>query len=316
MSTTNKPDLFRLVKEFWITYYGSNISYSETTLYYYLVEVCNQGRWENPFRVSSGSIMQSLRMSKSTYRTAIKNLQGHGLIRFEKGEGAKNYTLFELLKGVKNNTLSDDLESGKVPEKVSEKVSEKGSEINLFNPLNSNNGDDFRDSKNNNKNNNNNNKDKEKSVKKEIATGEVSPAPPLHNNNESIIKNAFDNFFSDKNHDDIIEVYGFQENYKAFAKIKAKQAWEDNKQEWVKKYNDSKESGSEIDLMLFESVIPEMDLINIQCKILDEFREKIESLKKKTDKQRNQHNNNQGGGEKFCTGNPKMPYLSTKPSKI
>ncbi len=75
-----------LINRFWRLRGWEGMSSYEADLYMYLLHRCNQGRWVNPFEVSTREIERDLMMSRPTIIKARATLQSHGLIDYREGK--------------------------------------------------------------------------------------------------------------------------------------------------------------------------------------------------------------------------------------
>lgn len=75
-----------LINRFWRLRGWVGMSSYEADLYMYLLHRCNQGRWVNPFEVSTREIERDLMMSRPTIIKARATLQSHGLIDYREGK--------------------------------------------------------------------------------------------------------------------------------------------------------------------------------------------------------------------------------------
>ena len=74
------------MNQFWRASAMEYMSTSEVALYAFLVNECNQHRWNMPVPCSTLYICETLRMSKQTVMTARKHLAEKGLIKFSNGK--------------------------------------------------------------------------------------------------------------------------------------------------------------------------------------------------------------------------------------
>ena len=74
------------MNQFWRASSLEYMSTSEVALYAFIVNECNQHRWNMPVPCSTVRICEMLHMSKQTLCTARKNLTKRGLISFSEGK--------------------------------------------------------------------------------------------------------------------------------------------------------------------------------------------------------------------------------------
>lgn len=92
------------------------MSSQEADLYMYLLHRCNQGRWVNPFEVSTREIERDLMMSRPTIIKARAMLQSHGLIDFREGKTKGKSPAYSIAYAIKKtgdcvkeiNTIGSD----------------------------------------------------------------------------------------------------------------------------------------------------------------------------------------------------------------
>jgi predicted transcriptional regulator len=69
----------------------------------YLLHRCNQGRWVNPFEVSTREIERDLMMSRPTIIKARATLQSHGLIDFREGKTKGKSPAYSIAYAIKKS---------------------------------------------------------------------------------------------------------------------------------------------------------------------------------------------------------------------
>ena len=111
------------MNQFWRASAMEYMSTSEVALYAFLVNECNQHRWNMPVPCSTVRICEMLHMSKQTLCTARKNLTKRGLISFSEGKSRHVPSKYSLLIWTDNLTveLTDGLTAGLTPLKDKEK---------------------------------------------------------------------------------------------------------------------------------------------------------------------------------------------------
>ena len=111
------------MNQFWRASAMEYMSTSEVALYAFLVNECNQHRWNMPVPCSTVRICEMLHMSKQTLCTARKNLAKRGLISFTEGKSRHVPSKYSLLIWTDNLTveLTDGLTANFTPLKDKEK---------------------------------------------------------------------------------------------------------------------------------------------------------------------------------------------------
>lgn len=127
------------MNQFWRASSLEYMSTSEVALYAFIVNECNQRRWNMPVPCSTVRICEVLHMSKQTLCTARRNLARRGLISFTDGKSRHVPSKYSLLEWTNNLTveLTDGLTADVTLLKDKEKDSftNKGS-INFSNNKN------------------------------------------------------------------------------------------------------------------------------------------------------------------------------------
>ena len=105
------------MNQFWRASAMEYMSTSEVALYAFLVNECNQHRWNMPVPCSTVRICEMLHMSKQTLCTARKNLAKRGLISFSEGKSRHVPSKYSLLIWTDNLTveLTDGLTADFTP---------------------------------------------------------------------------------------------------------------------------------------------------------------------------------------------------------
>ena len=111
------------MNQFWRASSMEYMSTSEVALYAFIVNECNQHRWNMPVPCSTVRICEMLHMSKQTLCSARKNLAKRGLISFSEGKSRHVPSKYSLLIWTDNLTveLTDGLTAGLTPLKDKEK---------------------------------------------------------------------------------------------------------------------------------------------------------------------------------------------------
>ena len=111
------------MNQFWRASSMEYMSTSEVALYAFIVNECNQHRWNMPVPCSTVRICEVLHMSKQTLCSARKNLAKRGLISFTEGKSRHVPSKYSLLIWTDNLTveLTDGLTAGLTPLKDKEK---------------------------------------------------------------------------------------------------------------------------------------------------------------------------------------------------
>ena len=101
------------MNQFWRASSLEYMSTSEVALYAFIVNECNQHRWNMPVPCSTVRICEVLHMSKQTLCTARKSLAKRGLISFTDGKSCHVPSKYSLLKWTENLTV--ELTDGLTP---------------------------------------------------------------------------------------------------------------------------------------------------------------------------------------------------------
>ena len=101
------------MNQFWRASSLEHMPTSEVALYAFIVNECNQHRWNMPVPCSTVRICEVLHMSKQTLCTARKNLAKRGLISFTDGKSRHVPSKYSLLKWTENLTV--ELTDGLTP---------------------------------------------------------------------------------------------------------------------------------------------------------------------------------------------------------
>ena len=111
------------MNQFWRASSLEYMSTSEVALYAFIVNECNQHRWNMPVPCSTVRICEMLHMSKQTLCTARKNLAKRGLISFTEGKSRHVPSKYSLLIWTANLTVefTDELTADFTPLKDKEK---------------------------------------------------------------------------------------------------------------------------------------------------------------------------------------------------
>ena len=124
------------MNQFWRASSLEYMSTSEVALYAFIVNECNQHRWNMPVPCSTVRICEVLHMSKQTLCSARKNLAKRGLISFTEGKSRHVPSKYSLLIWTDNLTveLTDGLTANFTPLKDKEKDNSiKESSLNFSN---------------------------------------------------------------------------------------------------------------------------------------------------------------------------------------
>ena len=97
-----------LGKHFWIKHQSYAFSLSEIALYFYLLDSCNNGRWENPFPWTTKKIMSELGLKEDTITRAKRRLKSVGLIDFDTVQGSKFSQYFFLNLPKKSASIGEN----------------------------------------------------------------------------------------------------------------------------------------------------------------------------------------------------------------
>jgi hypothetical protein len=93
------------MNQFWRASSLEYMSTSEVALYAFIVNECNQHRWNMPVPCSTVRICEVLHMSKQTLCSARKNLAKRGLISFSEGKSRHVPSKYSLLIWTDNLTV-------------------------------------------------------------------------------------------------------------------------------------------------------------------------------------------------------------------
>ena len=107
------------MNQFWRASSMEYMSASEVALYAFIVNECNQHRWNMPVPCSTVRICEVLHMSKQTLCNARKNLAKRGLISFTDGRSHHVPSKYSLLEWT--DDLTDVLTANFTPLKDKEK---------------------------------------------------------------------------------------------------------------------------------------------------------------------------------------------------
>ena len=92
-----ETNIFYLITQFWHENEQQPFSSRETQLYFYLLAEHNRQRRQNPFSCSTRRITSSLGFSRQTLSRLRKNLQGRGLLVYEKGKNQSTVPRYILI---------------------------------------------------------------------------------------------------------------------------------------------------------------------------------------------------------------------------
>ena len=96
---------------------------NEKSVYFALLNKCNELAWKNPFNQSNGYLALDSGLNERAMIKARNTLKQIGLIEFKSGDGRRNnteYLIKDTEKGVKKSTLSDTLSDTLSCQKVSD----------------------------------------------------------------------------------------------------------------------------------------------------------------------------------------------------
>lgn len=88
----NQLNYLKLIRGFWRIHERCDLSTTESTLYFYLLETCNVCSWKNPFKRNNSKILGDLHISINTLKAARNRLKQAGLIDFETKNTNPNVT--------------------------------------------------------------------------------------------------------------------------------------------------------------------------------------------------------------------------------
>ena len=95
-----------LIRQFWAKDAEYHFSDRETALYFYLVNVCNAGKWRNPFGLSNNMTIVRFGWGKNSLDRTRNRLKEAGLIDYRQGLGRGNISRY-IIKGA--NSSSDEI---------------------------------------------------------------------------------------------------------------------------------------------------------------------------------------------------------------
>lgn len=111
-----------LVNTFWDKNLTEPSSATEIALYYFLLHLCNKGRWKEPFRAANNSICSSLIITEKTLIRARNHLSEKGLIKYKSNKGRKHLTNYFIIKTYQknwnNSSISDSISDSNIPPKA------------------------------------------------------------------------------------------------------------------------------------------------------------------------------------------------------
>lgn len=100
-----------LVIDFWKKDIDHQFSTTEIALYFHILNTANNTRWKNPFGLSNDLTMAKLRIGKTAFDTAKRNLKNAQLIDFKAGNGrgvVYQYTIIGVETSVTKNNVKGD----------------------------------------------------------------------------------------------------------------------------------------------------------------------------------------------------------------
>lgn len=100
-----------LINQFWRMRRSKIITSVEADLYYYLMNVCNELNWENPFEHPNKLIVATIGVTEKTMIEARNRLKQKGLIDFEPGKRKAKSPVYTLLYCNKSSKKESKRES-------------------------------------------------------------------------------------------------------------------------------------------------------------------------------------------------------------
>ncbi|MDR2585908.1 MAG: hypothetical protein LBC84_06805 [Prevotellaceae bacterium] len=97
---------FELINNFWERDRECFFTDKEMALYFYLLNICDQLHWKNPFGQSNAMIIAKFGWGTTIFNTTKKRLKDLGLIDFKAGDGRGNVYQYEI-KGIQKTPLDD-----------------------------------------------------------------------------------------------------------------------------------------------------------------------------------------------------------------
>ena len=128
-----------LINRFWVLNKEYLFTPNEKSLYFALLNKCNELGWKNPFNQSNGYLAMDSGMSERLIQEARNTLKQADLIDFKSGNGrrkATQYLIVESKKGCNNNTLSDTLSDTLSCKNIADNFKHKQKETKLNKNIN------------------------------------------------------------------------------------------------------------------------------------------------------------------------------------
>lgn len=97
-----------LINNFWRLNKEHSFTANETTVYFALLDTCNELRWKNPFNQSNRNLANKCNVTEPTFIRARNFLQQKGLISFKSEAGRRKNTEYKI-KYLKNFSISDSI---------------------------------------------------------------------------------------------------------------------------------------------------------------------------------------------------------------
>ncbi|WP_276363862.1 hypothetical protein [Daejeonella sp. H1SJ63] len=108
-------DYIKQMNGFWKKHREFQFTGNEFFLYGYLLKVCNELYWKNPFNESNAYVMAALSITEPTLVKLKKALKNAGLIDFVSGDGRRKSTIYTIIdlskdemKGLNNLNLNNE----------------------------------------------------------------------------------------------------------------------------------------------------------------------------------------------------------------
>lgn len=114
-----------LINQFWRVRRSKRVTSVEADLYFYLMNVCNELNWENPFEHPNKLIVATLGVTEKTMIEARNRLKQKGLIDFEPGKRKAKSPVYTILYS-NNSSIKESKKESKKGEGEGEKSSKAG----------------------------------------------------------------------------------------------------------------------------------------------------------------------------------------------
>jgi hypothetical protein len=85
-----------LINQFWALNKEHSFTANETSLYFALLDTCNELGWKNPFNQSNSYLCMKCNFSENTFTRARNVLNQKGLIDFKSEPGRRRKTSYKI----------------------------------------------------------------------------------------------------------------------------------------------------------------------------------------------------------------------------